>query len=430
MTYLLPVCLKGKCERFFTYVMFVEQLDKYCLKPGGAELSSEMEKMARGKGWYTEFHKMAPIHSGGDCHQWLNMENIAKVEPAPVKVWDMQVRASARILEKGTQDDLITRTAETRNTEGGRDWKDHSTAWIPVKKPHYNTCLEEILSSIGENGERKISWDFNRKTRAPQALTKIEELGTKDTDKVVWELRIQKELEEEGWTVCYSDGSGLDDKAAGAYTRKCFSGLHEKKTGSNYLGTRATHYGCHCQDDAQPEQSGEHLVERCRLLAEKRKLVEKGELREWRTRHSRNQLSNKKEKGPVEPEKEEEEDKLESFFCHLYEFHNPVLVAPAFVPAELPPRYAINFTPAVPSVPVSVIGSPANLIHDAQAANVISTPSVFNTAHVISTPSPSVSVSATPAVAVPVTDDFSVVSSANFIPASVFTSSSCIGTTQ
>ena len=68
-------------------------------------------------------------------------------------------------------------------------------------------------------------------------------------------------------------------------------------------------------------------MERCRLLAEKRKLVEKGELHEWRTRHSRSQLPNKKEKGPVEPGKEEEEDKLESFFSHLYEFHNPVQVS-------------------------------------------------------------------------------------------------------
>ena len=178
---------------------------------------------------------------------------------------------------------------------------------------------------------------------------------------------------------------------------------HGKRTTEDKIKKKDTP-GCHCQDDAQPEQSGEHLVERCRLLAEKRKLVEKGEMREWRTRHSRNQLPNKKEKGPVEPEKEEEEDKLESFFCHLYEFHNPVSVVPAFVPAELP------FTPAVPSVSVSVTGSPANLIHDAE--NVISTPSVFNTAHVISTP------------------NFPVVSFANSIPASVFTSSSCIDTTQ
>ena len=115
----------------------------------------------------------------------------------------------------------------------GRSWQDHGLTWAAVKGAHFNTCLKEILSSMGENGERKIPWDYDRKARNAQALTKIEELGTKDIDKVVWELRIRKELEEEGWTVCYSDGSGLDYKAARAYTRKCFLGL---------LGTRATHY--------------------------------------------------------------------------------------------------------------------------------------------------------------------------------------------
>ena len=58
----------------------------------------------------------------------------------------------------------------------------------------------------------------------------------------------------------------------------------------------------------------------------------------------------KRKKGPVGPG-EEESDKLESFCCHLYESHNPV-TAPVFVPEELPPRYAINFVPALPvSVP-------------------------------------------------------------------------------
>ena len=85
-------------------------------------------------------------------------------------------------------------------------------------------------------------------------------------------------------------------------------------------------------------------MERCSLLADKGKMVERKELREWKTRHSRCQ--NKKEKGPVEPGKEE--DKLESFFSHIYEFHNPVLVAPppVFLPAELPARHVINFVPA------------------------------------------------------------------------------------
>ena len=185
-------------------------------------------------------------------------------------------------------------------------------------------------------------------------------------------------------------------------------------------------------------------MERCRLLAEKRKLVEKGEMREWRTRHSRNQLSNKIEKGPVEPGKEEEEDKLESFFCHLYEFHNPVPVAPAFVPAELPPRYAINFIPAVPSVPVSA--SPANLNHVISTPYVI--PTAFNpvTAPILSTPSfvpaglparyaidfvPAVSSDSVMSVPVSASSNgYSVVSSANFVipPSSVtvVSSSTCI----
>ena len=89
------------------------------------------------------------------------LETIAKVEPTQTKVWDMQVRAAARILEKGVQGGLLTKVKETRDAEGGRDWTDHSAAWIPVKKPHYNTSLEKILASMGENGEREIKWDFD-----------------------------------------------------------------------------------------------------------------------------------------------------------------------------------------------------------------------------------------------------------------------------
>ena len=54
-------------------------------------------------------------------------EKIAKVEPVPIKIWDMQVRASARILEKGVQDGLIAKTAETRRIEGGRDWTERGS---------------------------------------------------------------------------------------------------------------------------------------------------------------------------------------------------------------------------------------------------------------------------------------------------------------
>ena len=111
--------------------------------------------------------------------------------------------------------------------------------WVPIKKPHFNTYLEENLSAMRENGEREIEWSFNRDTQTPWSITTLD-LGTKDTLKVIWDLHIRK-LEEEGWTVCYTDGSGLETKAAGAFTRTSYTGMHGEKTGSNYLGTKATH---------------------------------------------------------------------------------------------------------------------------------------------------------------------------------------------
>ena len=67
------------------------------------------------------------------------------------------------------------------------------------------------------------------------------ELGTKDTIKAIWDLRIW-ELEEEGWTTCYTDSSGLENKASGAFTRSNWANLHKERSGSKYLGTRATYF--------------------------------------------------------------------------------------------------------------------------------------------------------------------------------------------
>ena len=45
-------------------------------------------------------------------------------------------------------------------------------------------------------------------------MLREKELGTGETPKVIWELRIRQELrirhesEDEGWTTCYTDGSG------------------------------------------------------------------------------------------------------------------------------------------------------------------------------------------------------------------------------
>lgn len=72
------------------------------------------------------------------------IENIAKIEPIQVKIRDMKVRDAARIMEKGVQNNLIHSVDETRESVGGRSWKDHSTAWALAKPPHYNTSMEEI----------------------------------------------------------------------------------------------------------------------------------------------------------------------------------------------------------------------------------------------------------------------------------------------
>ena len=143
------------------------------------------------------------------------IENISKVEPVQTKLWDMKVRAVARILEKGVQDALMEKAEETRERIGGRSYKDHGLTWAAVKGPHYNMCLEGILAVMGENGERSIEWDFTRKRKQIHTLYKGD-LRTKDTLQVVWQTRI-RDLEEEGWTTTFTDGSGLNHKVAGGF---------------------------------------------------------------------------------------------------------------------------------------------------------------------------------------------------------------------
>ena len=60
--------------------------------------------------------------------------------------------------------------------------------------------------------------------------------------------------------------------------------------------------------DCHQEQTGRHLVEGSKLLAEARGLVEREDMREWKTRHSRDK---KKKKGDVGTEKVKEEEDRE-----------------------------------------------------------------------------------------------------------------------
>ena len=83
----------------------------------------------------------------------------------------------------------------------------------------------------------------------------------------------------------------------------------------------------------------------------------------------------------MEPgKKEEEEDKLETFFCQLYEFHNPPVSVPVFIPADLPPRYAISFVPAVPVDNAAVPSASAHISAPVSVPPVIAASSVVPSA--------------------------------------------------
>ena len=196
---------------------------------------------------------------------------------------------------------------------------------------------------------------------------------------------------------------GWHRKAISAYTW-CVTEKGPQNKWLHYV-KKADTPACRCQQE-NPEQSGEHLVERCSLLTKARGQVGGKKLLEWKSRHARNKAE--KEEGPVGPaakEKEKETDEMENFFCQIYEFHIPTPTPAVFIPAALPPRYAISFVPALPVSPALAPVSPTS-VPASPVSPVIAPP------------------------ATPVTDGFSVVSSANFVPASVFTSSFCIGTTQ
>ena len=106
---------------------------------------------------------------------------------------------------------------------------------------------------------------------------------------------------------------------------------------------------------------------------------------------------------------------MESLFCHIYDFHNPVQnAAPVSVSANLPPRYAINFIPA-------------SVISDFSASNVA--PAFDHSAVPAHSAIAAPSVAAVPAYSViPALLMISLLSPP--ITSSMFTFTPCIDTTQ
>ena len=193
-------------------------------------------------------------------------------------------------------------------------------------------------------------------------------------------------------------------------------------------------------------------MEECNLLTEARGLVEKEEMREWGTRHSHDK---KKKKGDVGTEKKkegEEGERIANFFSAIYEFFVPTTNATnAFVPAELPARYAIDFVPAVSAatdfVPAVSAASPvpdllvSDLFHNptAPASVPVFDPADLPPRYAINfVPAVNISASVSDFVpaASPVSDspvpasasspDYSIVSSANFVIPPVNSLPTCI----
>ena len=107
--------------------------------------------------------------------------------------------------------------------------------WAGVPRQRQcDTCLGMILSRMGENGEIKINWGFNRTPRAPQVLVE-KEFGTGETFKVTGASDTMD-------SVLNRYIRRVEDRAAGVYTQRCHLGFHNSILDLGYLGIKATHY--------------------------------------------------------------------------------------------------------------------------------------------------------------------------------------------
>ena len=77
-----------------------------------------------------------------------------------------------------------------------------------------------------------------------------------------------RELEEEGWTIAFTEGSGLKDKVAGGFCtnpNRVDTERQLEMTGNEYLGIRATHFNGELEGIALV--MGKHIEADTQLLA-------------------------------------------------------------------------------------------------------------------------------------------------------------------